>query len=136
MSEKDHLGAVTRSYLYGDDGMLSRVVKGTTTLDFTYGSDGQRLTSVRTGASSTTTTYTYDGLSLLALAGQNGDQSWSLCYLYNASGDPYAGYYEDLGDDGETHRSAWFAVVTDLRGDVVELLDSGGAPFASYRYSV
>ncbi|NLE21221.1 MAG: hypothetical protein GX624_00335 [Actinobacteria bacterium] len=136
-SEKNASGTVTRRYTYGADGMLAQLEQGQTTLDFVYGADGQRLSMVRTGGSSTTTTtYTYDGLSLLALSGVNGAQKWSVSYLYNASGVPYAGYYEDLGDGGTTPRSAWFAIVTDLRGDVVELLDRNGAPFASYRYSV
>jgi uncharacterized protein RhaS with RHS repeats len=75
-TEKNASGAVTRSYTYGADGMLAQLKQGTTTLNFVYGADGQRLSMVRDGETSdTTTTYTYDGLSLLALS---GSRAWVL----------------------------------------------------------
>lgn len=82
------------------------------------------------GSVSTTTTYTYDGLSLLSLAATRSDgATWSVSYLYDASGRAYAGVYE-ASDASATA----FQMVTTDRGDVVELLDASGASFAAYRY--
>lgn len=62
-----------------------------------------------------------------------------ISYLYDAEGRPYGAYYEDCevssGTAGRVD-GAWFATLTDLRGDVLELLDADSARFASYRYDV
>jgi RHS repeat-associated protein len=70
-------------------------------------------------------------LRLLSLSTQRSDTAtWSVTYLYDGSGDPYAGLYR--GSDAGS--ATLFATVTNDRGDVLELLDAAGSPFAAYRY--
>ncbi len=81
----------------------------------------------------TTTEYTYVGLSLQELsATQDGAQtaSWTITYLHDESGRPYAGIYRD----DATQDPQFFLLVTSDRGDVVSLTDKNGSPFAAYRY--
>ena len=82
------------------------------------------------GSTTTTTTYTYEGLTLLALeaAASDGTTS-SVTYLSDAPGCPYGGVYSS----SESSPVA-FGIVTTDRGDVVELTDSQGEPFARYAY--
>jgi RHS repeat-associated protein len=84
---------------------------------------------VTSGSVTTTTTFSYEGLTLLSLAAEaTGGEAWSLAYLYTADGRPYAAIYSD-----ET-TAVPFSMLTTDRGDVVALLDSSGETFASYRY--
>jgi RHS repeat-associated protein len=104
--------------------------------DYTYDAQGQRTRSVvSTAGLVTTTDYAYEGLTLHSLkATQTGGaspKSWSVSYLYDESGDLYGGLYRD---PAETSTPVFFGVVTTDRGDVVELLDANGSPFAAYRY--
>ncbi|MBE0475896.1 MAG: RHS repeat protein [Coriobacteriia bacterium] len=98
---------------------------------YAYDAQGQRISAVVTEGSLTTTLrYTYDGLSLLRLDAARSDEStYSLTYFYDEAARPIAGIYE-ASDAAPT----LFYLITTDRGDVVELLDSNGAPFATYRY--
>jgi RHS repeat-associated protein len=138
----------TRSFTWAADGRLSTINDaGGASSTYTYDGNGQRLRRVLTqGAETTTIDYTYDGLTLLALsasvvetASQQETGRYSVCYLYDAEGQPYGAYYEECAVWGGTPGAvsgAWCATLTDLRGDVIELLDANGNRFASYRYSV
>lgn len=134
LSEKPSAMPTTTVYTWAG-GHLAGVATPSSCATYSYDGDGQRLTSVVTTSSgaATTTVWAYDGLSLLSLsatASLNGSvtSTWTIDYLYDASGRPYAGYYRDC-----TTTTA-FGVVTTDRGDVAELTDPGGAAFAVYRY--
>jgi len=96
------------------------------------GAQGQRDSSVVTvGSLTTTTTYVYDGLSLLNLAAQRSDgETYSITYSYGEDQRAWAAVYES----SDTSSPTIFHPVTTDRGDVVELTDASGAPFAAYRY--
>lgn len=61
--------------------------------------------------------------------GQN-QASWQITYLYDEDGRPHAGIYRDPSTSSAPNV---FALVTSDGGDVVELLDGSGSPFAFYR---
>ena len=99
---------------------------------YTYDAAGQRTSSVvGQGSVTTTSTYTYEGLTLLSLDAESTEgtaaASWRIDYLADASGRPYGGIYTS----GETSAVA-FGIVTTDRGDVRELTDGEGIPFARY----
>jgi RHS repeat-associated protein len=130
----------TLAYSYLADDLPGQIVDSSTsthtTSIYAYDGDGQRLNQTVThGSTQTTTTYTYIGLQLMALhvhqTYSDGSSDYSISYLYDDSGNPVAGYF-DSPDSG----SQWFAIVTNQRGDVIELLDQWGSRFASYRYTV
>jgi RHS repeat-associated protein len=52
-------------------------------------------------------------------------------YLHDEEGVPYGGVYRELPAGGNR---TYFSMITTDRGDVVELLDRNGDPFAAYRY--
>ena len=99
----------------------------------TYGYDanGQRVRSVVTsGSLNTTTTWGYEGLSLLSMSSQRSDgATWSVTYLNDAAGRPFAGVYRSGGASATA-----FGILATDRGDVVALTDVSGAAFAGYRY--
>ncbi|MDI6844438.1 MAG: RHS repeat-associated core domain-containing protein [Anaerosomatales bacterium] len=99
---------------------------------YAYDAYGQRLRSVvASGSLVTTTTYAYDGLSLLyATTVRSDGTTESVAYLYDAAGAPLAGIYEGSAAAAPVA----FFIATTVRGDVAELLDSSGAPFALYSY--
>ena len=104
-----------------------------TTATYTYDGAGQRVHSsvATTAGASTETTYTYQGLSLLSLTTTRSDNAtWTITYFTDESGRPFAATY--AGSDTTT--PLMFQLVTTDHGDVVELLDAGGAAFATYRY--
>jgi len=84
-----------------------------------------------TAAGHTTSTYTHEGLTLLSLDATSEEgtaaASWRIDYLTDATGRPYGGIYTS----SETLAVA-FGIVTTDRGDVRELTDGAGAPFARY----
>ena len=87
----------------------------------------------------TTTDFTYTGLTLRKLSATKTQgetsESWSITYLYDEYGKPYAGVYRDTtGVPANWPAPMVFGLVTTDRGDVVELLDANGDPFAAYRY--
>ena len=57
--------------------------------------------------------------------------SWKITYLCDESGRPYGGIYRDPADSSDP---VFFGMVVTDPGDVVELLDLNGNPFAAYRY--
>ncbi|MEL7668106.1 MAG: RHS repeat-associated core domain-containing protein [Actinomycetota bacterium] len=121
---------------YADDaaGRLARYTDASTQTEatYTYDAAGQRTSSVvGQGSVTTTSTYTYEGLTLLSLDAESTEgtaaASWRIDYLADASGRPYGGIYTS----GETSAVA-FGIVTTDRGDVRELTDGEGIPFARY----
>ena len=87
----------------------------------------------------TTTDFTYTGLTLRKLSGAKTQgetsESWSITYLYDEYGKPYAGVYRDTtGVPANWPAPVVFGLVITDRGDVVSLLDANGDPFAAYRY--
>ena len=136
----DEAGALTD---WGDNAVASDKDKAL----YTYDSEGQRLRTVLTedwedstpaNRTITTTDYLYDGLKLVSQTITKTDgagtpiNSWQLFWFYDASGRPYAGIDRKLSTTaGSTHS---FYLVTDDRGDVVELLEADHIAFGSYRY--
>ncbi|MDO8962948.1 MAG: RHS repeat-associated core domain-containing protein, partial [Coriobacteriia bacterium] len=121
------------TYAYTGTGRLSAFdTSSGISARYTFDAAGQRThSSVTSGAVSTETTYTYDGLTLLSLAAQRSDgATWSITYLYDAASRPYAGIYRT----SESTAPTLFALVTTDRGDVTELLDASATPLVSYRY--
>ncbi len=107
---------------------------------YKYDSVGQRTRSTVTkDGTQTTTDFTYTGLTLHKLEAEEkqGEATlakWTITYLYDEYGRPYAGIYRDTTDPENPAAPVTFALVTTDRGDVVELLDVNGTPFAAYRY--
>lgn len=103
-----------------------------TTASYAYDAAGQRTKSAVTVAGTTTTTnFAYDGLTLLSLSATQGSSSWRIDYLYDEEGVPYGGIYRS---PASSVSPTYFTMITNGRGDVLELLDANGNPFASYRY--
>ena len=115
---------------YTGTGRLASYASSSVAAIYAYDASGQRTRSVVSEASkTTTTTYTYEGLNLLSLSAARSDgATWSVSYLYDGQSRAYAGVYSTAAT------TTPFQLVTSDRGDVVELLDAGGARFASYRY--
>ena len=86
---------------------------------------------MRQGSATTTSTYTYEGLTLLSLDATSEEgtaaASWRIDYLADSTGRPYGGIYTS----SETSAVA-FGIITTDRGDVRELTDGAGTPFARY----
>jgi RHS repeat-associated protein len=126
------------TFAYTGTGRLSTYTKyasGTASVTgtYTYDAQGQRTKSVVTqGGLTTTTNFNYEGLALMSLCASRSDSaSWKITYLYDENGKPYAGVYRN---PGTSTAPVFFGMVTTDRGDVVELLDAAGNPFAAYRY--
>jgi RHS repeat-associated protein len=127
-------------YTYTGAGRLASYVDETrapsVAAEYTYDAQGQRIRSeVTIGEQVTTTSFTYEGLALLRLAasqtGGASPSSWQITYLYDELGRPYAGVYREPSSSASP---VVFGMVVTDRGDVVELLDAAGSPFAAYRY--
>ncbi|MCZ7661868.1 MAG: hypothetical protein M5U22_02455 [Thermoleophilia bacterium] len=107
-----------------------------TTASYSYDALGQRTQKLVTiGGQTTTTSFTYEGLTLLRLSatqtGGTDPSSWQITYLYDEYGKPYAGVYRS---PAQSSMATVFGVITSDRGDVLSLLDAEGEPFAAYRY--
>jgi len=99
---------------------------------YTYDAAGQRTRSVVTvNATTTTTLFAYEGLTLMSLSATQGATSWRIDYLYDEEGTPWGGVYRS---SASSTNPTYFTLVTSDRGDVVCLCDSDGAAFAAYRY--
>jgi RHS repeat-associated protein len=129
------------TYAYTSLGRLKQFVKysgGSVAVegDYSFDASGQRTQSVVTqNGQQTTTNFTYEGLQLDKLSasqtGGSNPTSWQITYLYDENGDAYAGIYRNPQSSSTPIE---FGMVTTDRGDVVELLDAAGNPFAAYRY--
>lgn len=125
---------VTLTNFYADRelGRLSSYESLTiTSATYTYDASGQRTKSIVALVGGTTTTYAYDGLTLLTLAAIQGTGSWRINYLYDEEGRPFGGIYRSPGDSTSPK---YFSILTNDHGDVLELCDADGAAFAAYRY--
>lgn len=121
------------TYSYTDGGRLASYERGTeTTATYSYDALGQRTRSqIDDGHQVSTTDYVYYGLSLLQLSTVRTDgERWQINYVYDESGRPYLGIYRSTAQGS----LVIFTLLSNDRGDVLSLLDSSGAPFASYRY--
>jgi len=103
---------------------------------YTYDAQGQRTKSVVGPPVGliTTTEYAYSGLLLQSLSASQvgtGATTWKITYLYDEYGRPYGGVYRSPATSASP---VFFGMVLTDRGDVVELLDAAGNPFAAYRY--
>ena len=111
------------SYSDSDDGISAT---------YSYDAAGQRTKSVvNVRGTVTTTNWVYEGKTLLSLTATQGSSSWRIDYLYDENGVPYGGVYRS---PATSTSPTYFTMVTDDRGDVVELLDAAGNPFAAYHY--
>jgi RHS repeat-associated protein len=97
----------------------------------TYDAAGQRQRSVVTsGSVATTTSFTYDGISLLTLASTTGTATTQLTYLRDELDHPRA----VVVDAPELASPVTLAIGTTMRGDVVSLTDGAGATLATWSY--
>ena len=123
-------------YGYSGDGQLTTYTNSSAnpvTASYVYDANGERTQYAVTanGQAQVVTSYTYDDDgTLLSLSASQGSGSWSIDCLYDEEGTPYGGVYRASGSS----TPQYFEMVTDIRGDVVELLDANGNAFAAYRY--
>lgn len=99
---------------------------------YTYDPSGQRTMSVVVnGSVITTTSWNYDGARLLSFsASDSTGASWTVEYMHESGGAPYAGVYRE-----GTSTIVPFGVTTNEHGDIVELTQfKTGEAFALYRY--
>ena len=121
-------------YAYNAQGRMRSYTNSATGVSatYTYDATGQRTQSaVTVGGVTTTTTWVYDGLTLMSQQVISGSNSWRIDYLYNEDGDPIGGVYRSPANSTSP---VFFAMVTNSRGDVCELLDENGNAFAAYHY--
>jgi len=123
-------------YSYNDDGRLAAYANDATGVSATYTYDvhGQRSTAaVSEGAATTAYTFTYEGLTLLrydaVISTGATETASSVTYLYDGESRPYAGVYAS-----DEAIPVAFGIATTDRGDVRELTDISGTPFAFYAY--
>ena len=122
--DSDHLTSFTRDV--GKDGSIE------TSAAYAYDGNGQRTCSVvSSGSVITTTTYAYDGLTLLSASSVTGTRTTSVSYINDSAGRPVAAYVSV--PDAASPVFVW--LVTDQRGDVIELMDANCAPVAYYSYT-
>jgi RHS repeat-associated protein len=96
---------------------------------YTYDASGQRVKKEVTVAGTTTTTsFAYDGLTLMKLSATQGGSSWRIDYLYDEEGTAWGGVYRT------SSATTYFSLITTDRGDVACLCDADGTAFAAYRY--
>jgi len=99
---------------------------------YTYDASGQRTKKeVTVSGTTTTTSFAYDGLTLLSLSATQGSTTWRIDYLYDEEGTPWGGVYRS---PASSTAPTYFSLVTSDRGDALELCDAAGAAFAAYRY--
>lgn len=126
------LSGTTATFGWDDASRLTSWTRGADSAIYTYDAAGQRTRTVHTQGGTTpvvtTTDYTYDGITLLALSAAQGTATWQVTYLYDEDGRPYAGVYTS-GTAPVT-----FLIATNDRGDVVGLTNTAGTWFARYIY--
>ena len=104
-----------------------------TTATYSYDAAGERTKSVvDDNGSNWTTNWVYDGTTLMSTTATSGSSSWRIDYLYDENGTPYGGVYRS---PATSTSPTYFTIVTDSHGNVRELLDAAGNPFAAYNYT-
>ena len=127
------------TYGYNDDDRLASFAKDKgkdgsldVTATYTYDGEGQRTRSVVTsGGVTTSTEWTYEGLTLLRSAWVTSNETTTVEYVNDDAGRPLGAWVTVPGR--ATTEFVW--LITDARGDVLELLTSGGAPLSYRTYS-
>ena len=121
-------------YTYNGAGLMATYANSATQTNatYTYDAAGQRTESVvDVNGTTTTTNWIYDSGQLLSMNATQGSSSWRIDYLYDENGTPYGGVYREPAN---STAPVYFSMLTDSRGDVLELLDSNGESFGGYRY--
>ena len=100
---------------------------------YTYDASGQRTKSVvdRPGATARPPASPTTASRCSSSSATQGVDPWRIDYLYDEEGAPYGGVYRS---PATSTTPTYFTIVTNDRGDVVELCDADGAAFAAYRY--
>ncbi len=102
------------------------------TATYAYDGEGQRTRSVVTsGGVTTATEWTYEGLTLLRCVSVTNDETTTVEYVNDETGRPTGAWVTVPGR--ATTDFVW--LVTDVRGDVLELLISDGTPLSYRTYS-
>jgi len=123
-NDADRLSGIARDL--GKNGSLD------VTATYTYDPLGQRTRSVVTSAGVTTTTeWVYEGLTLLRSASVCGTSTTTVEYVNDSSGRAHAAWVSVPA----TPTQVFVWIVTDARGDVLELLTSAGSPLAYRSYT-
>jgi RHS repeat-associated protein len=120
----------TATYTWNKERLSTLTKTGTnpTSAAYTYGPDGMRTkATVTEGGQTTTYAYTYEGNNLIRISA-TGTSAWSVDYLYGTDGKPAQGLYRT------STVSVAFRILTNERGDVLELADGSGMRFAGYSY--
>jgi RHS repeat-associated protein len=121
-------------YAYNAQGRMKSYTNSATgvSASYTYDAAGQRTQSpVTVSGVTTTTSWVYDGLTLMSQQVVRGSNSWRIDYLYNEDDTPIGGVYRSPANSTSP---TFFAIITDSHSDVCELLDTNGNAFAAYHY--
>ncbi len=108
----------TWTYTWEHGRQLASMSDGSTTWSYEYDANGLR-TKRTNGTKTYEYYYTGDQLTVLKRSGQS-----SIWFYYDASGTPYALYYE----------GAYYYYMTNAQGDVVAIVDNNGNPKVYYQY--
>ncbi len=108
----------TWTYTWEHGRQLASMSDGSTTWSYEYDANGLR-TKRTNGTKTYEYYYTGGQLTVLKRSGQS-----SIWFYYDASGTPYALYYE----------GAYYYYMTNAQGDVVAIVDSNGNPKVYYQY--
>jgi len=111
---------------------LTSATNAAGTVSYSYDGEGQRLSKT---LGPTKTTYVYDGIKLMQVT-QKGANQQLFTYLYGQNSTPVGGAYDVSVGSGSSAvgYSDVCQIVSDARGDVLELRDVSGATFARYSY--
>ena len=112
------------AFTWSNGRRLTRAVSTGTAVDFTYGLDGLRTSKTVDGV---THNYLYADGKLL----RESDGTNTLDFVYDARGGPYA-LIHTVGTESPVTTTYYY--ITNLQGDVVQLVDSDDNTVASYEY--
>ena len=116
-------GGVTLTWQNGRE--LAAYAKTGTSVSYTYGEDGLRTSKTVNG---TVHNYYYTGGQLAAETWTEGNTSYSLRFIYDAGGAPYAVVYTHGGT------SELYYYITNLQGDVTKIVTTTLSTVVSYTY--